>query len=326
MLSRTAEALFWMSRYVERMENIARLLEAGRRMDAMPQSSDNAGSEWASILISSGCRDSYPGDLEQADRASVLQHLVWDTDNPSSIFACALATRTNSRAVRGALTSEVWDAINKTYLELRDDRDPSCVSSDLAGFLDWVRDRAALTRGMIASTMLRDDGFAFIEMGKWIERADATARLLDVKYHVLLPSVSDVGGGVDTLQWMHVLRAANSARAYRHVYRQTVEPRGVVDLLVLNPISPRGLLTCICECAAALNKVAGADGIQQDLTARVTRLETRLLKTDLDEIFTMGLHEWLTEFIIEVNSLAMGIGDAFSFHPPAPLLSEAQNQ
>ncbi|NRB34997.1 MAG: alpha-E domain-containing protein [Rhodobacteraceae bacterium] len=326
MLSRTAEGLFWMSRYIERMSNIARLLDAGRRMDALPQEPDARSTEWASILISAGCRDSYPSDLDDANQANALAHLVWDEDNPSSIYACAKAARSNARAVRVALTSEVWDVINQTYLELRDVYRLRPISRDLVGFLDWVKERAALMRGMIASTMLRDDGYAFIEMGKWIERADATARLLDVKYHVLLPSAGNVGGGVDTLQWMNVLRATNSARAYRHVYRRTVEPRGVVDLLVLNRISPRSLITCITQCLLSLHEVAGFEGAQSDLVNRLQALQERLSTTNLDAIFTYGLHEWLTDFIIEVNNLAVAIGDAFSFHPPAPATLQPQPQ
>jgi len=245
MLSRTAEGLFWMARYVERMDNTARLLDAGRRLDALPSRTGAPMSEWTSIIIASGCSESFPQDPETANSASVSEHLIRDTTNPSSIQSCILAARHNAKAVRPSLTSEVWEAINQTQSELKLHLANELDRKNLSAFLDWVRGRSAIIGGSMSETMLRNDRLGFAQLGKWFERADATARLLDVKFHVLLPKVEDVGGGLDYLQWQQILRAANSASAFRHVYGRNLDAEGVVDLLVLNKDSPRSLRTAM---------------------------------------------------------------------------------
>lgn len=314
MLSRTANGLFWMSRYVERMENVARLLDAGRRMESLPQPPGAKATEWASIVHASGCKTTFPEPLEQASRANVPLHLVFDRDNPSAIRQCAHSARENARAMRTALTLEVWDALNLTWSELRRRRPEDTLGGrDLTEFLDWVKSRGALIRGHIDATILRDEGHAFIELGKWIERADSTARILDVKYHVLLPSSRDVGGGLDYLQWLQVLRAANSASAYRHLYRRTVDPEGVVDLLVLNARSPRSLAAGTRGLCVALDAIGSHTEAQHAAHARAAALYDRLRTTQVDAVISNGLHEWLTGFILEINGLANEVGTAYGF-------------
>ncbi|TCP62848.1 putative alpha-E superfamily protein [Rhodovulum bhavnagarense] len=314
MLSRTANGLFWMSRYVERMENVARLLDAGHRMENLPQLQGAKSTEWRSIVIASGCRTTFPQPLEQASRNTVPHHLVFDDANPSSIRQCARAARENARAMRTALTSEVWDTLNQSWADLRHRRPEDTLGGrELTEFLDWVKSRGALVRGHIDATILRDEGYAFIELGKWIERADATARILDVKYHVLLPKSSDVGGGLDYLQWLQVLRAANSATAYRHLYRRTIDPEGVVDLLVLNARSPRSLVTGVQGICAALVAIGVHTGAQRATHARAVALREDLRSTGVDAIIMAGLHEWLTGFISEINALATELGAAYGF-------------
>lgn len=170
MLSRTAEGLFWMARHVERMSNTSRLLDAGRRLDALPRRAATPESEWTSIVIASGCSDSFPGDPETADVTSVCEHLVRDETNPSSIVSCVHAARRNAKAVRPAITSDVWEAINQTYVELKHNLDADMDRKNLSAFLDWVRGRAALIDGFRGESILRDDGHSFAELGKWIER------------------------------------------------------------------------------------------------------------------------------------------------------------
>ncbi len=314
MLSRTAEGLFWMARYVERMSNTARLLDAGRRLDALPRRAGAPDSEWTSIVIASGCSDSFPGDPKTADVASVCEHLVRDETNPSSIVSCVYAARRNAKAVRPAITSDVWEAINQTYVELNQNLEAELDRKNLSAFLDWVRGRAALIYGARGETMFRDDGHSFAELGKWIERADATARLLDVKYHVLLPDVADVGGGLDYLQWTQILRAANSATAFRHVYGRSVDANGVVDFLVLNRECPRSLRTAVNHLYGELQTlVSKHDAPQNDLLQRVRADYAQLMELTLEEIFEEGLHEWLTRFIIKINIIASTTADVFGF-------------
>lgn len=311
MLSRTANGLFWMSRYVERMENIARLLDAGRRMEALPQSQPAKATEWASIVIASGCQTTFQGDLDTADQQQVCRHLILDIDNPSSIKKCVTSARENARAMRSALTTEVWDAINQFWAEMKRLDTEDILGRGLPDFLERVKSRGALVRGAIETTLLRDDGYSFIEMGKLFERADATARLLDVKYHVLLPRSDSVGGGLDYLQWVQVLRAANAATAYRHVYKHTVDAKGVIDLLAINTKSPRSLAFCISGVAEHLAGIGAHTDLQRDVLGAALGMRDRVRNGKVDAIVAFGLHEWLTEFIISVNSLAENVGTAY---------------
>jgi uncharacterized alpha-E superfamily protein len=303
-----------MSRYVERMDNSARLLDAGRRLDALPRQDGATSSEWTSIVIASGCSDSFPDDPKSATSTTVREHLVRDETNPSSIVSCILAARQNAKAVRPSLTSEVWEAINQTQSELRQHLINELDRKNLNAFLDWAHGRAALILGSILGTMMRDDRYGFVQIGKWFERADATARLLDVKYHVLLPKVADVGGGFDYLQWLQILRATNSATAFRHVYGRSPDAEGVVDLLVLNPQSPRSLRTALAQLDFELSALTqGNEGLQQDLLKQVKSQSQCIDQLSVEDIFNRGLHEWLTSFILETNSLARMTADAFGF-------------
>ena len=313
MLSRTAEGLFWLGRYIERMENAARLLDAGRRLDELPREDTAQQSEWTSVIIASGATETFPHPLEEADIETVTEHLVRDKSNPSSIVSCIEAARMNAKAVRNAITAEVWEAVNDTRAELHAHLQAGTDRNHLSDFLDWVRKSGGLALGKVENTMLRNDSLRFIELGKWFERADATARLLDVKYHVLLPDAKDVGGGLDYLQWVQILRAANSAVAFRHLYSRIVDAQGVVDLLVLNEASPRSLATALSEISETLNKLASYLPVQQKLASDAAFALKTLRNTTIEEIFDHGLHDWLTDFIVETNKMAQATCSAFGF-------------
>lgn len=313
LLSRTAEGLFWMGRYIERMDNVARLIDAGRRLDNLPSRPDFESTEWASVVIASGSSSTFPHDPKTADAETTAEHLIRDLENPSSIKSCIEAARTNAKAVRNALSGEVWEAINDTRSNLHDKLRSDEDRKNLVDFLDWVRNRSGLAVGRVENTMLLDESFYFVQLGKWFERADATARLLDVKYHILLPDVTDVGGGLDYLQWLQILRAANSAVAFRHLYSRIVDPRGVVDLLVLNPKSPRSLITAQSEITRYLGKLASPLPVQQELLATAQTVEAQMRSTSVEDIFHIGLHDWLTEYIIKTNRLALATSSAFGF-------------
>lgn len=314
MLSRTAEGLFWMSRYVERMDFIARLLDAGIRLDALPKQDGARLSEWTSVVIASGSSTTFPTDPGAAIAKTVCEHLIRDETNQSSIIACIEAARNNAKSVRTSLTSEVWEAINQTHAELKLDRARELDHTNLSAFLDKVRERVILIGGAVSETMLRNDRHGFVQLGKWFERADSTARLLDVKYHVLLPRVSDVGGGLDYLQWLQILRAANSAGAFRHTYGRNLDAEGVVDLLVLNSDSPRSLRTALSHIYGELLALASDQNPQQtELLQSVRSDYTMLMDLTVGEIFHEGLHEWLTQFIADVNDRAIETANAFGF-------------
>lgn len=313
MLSRTAEGLFWLGRYIERMETAARLMDAGRRLDSLPREASSQHSEWTSIIVASGATETFSIALEDADVESVADHLIRDTNNPSSITSCVEAARMNAKAVRNAITAEVWEAVNDTRAKLLVHLKQETDRENLTDFLDWIRRRGGLALGKIENTMLRDDSLRFIELGKWFERADATARLLDVKYHVLLPDATDVGGGLDYLQWVQILRAANSAVAFRHLYSRIVDAQGVVDLLVLNEASPRSLATAMSEISSTLAKLVSDLPVQQQLAGSAAETIEKLRSTSIDDIFEHGLHDWLTEFIVDTNDMAQATSSAFGF-------------
>lgn len=316
MLSRTANGLFWMSRYVERASNLARLLDAGRRMDNIPNSDEGRASEWESILIASGCLESYPGDISQANMESVTDHVIFDQDNPSSISCCMRAARENARAMRIAVTTEVWDVVNTNWADMRVQTQADTAGGKLAGFLDWVKSSGFTFQGAVEASMLRDEGCHFISLGRAVERADATARLLDVKYHVLLPDSQNVGGGLDHMQWVQLLRATNSLRAFRWTYREAVTPHAVVHFLVLNPVSPRSIVSSINDIVNGLDAIGGETDAQRSVAARARTMLTRLQSLSIEQIISHGLHEWLTSQIADVNVLAGEIAEAYGFNGP----------
>ena len=326
MLSRTANGLFWMSRYVERASNIARLLDAGRRMDAIPNTDAGRASEWESILIASGCHETYEGDIKRADMTGVARHLIFDHDNPSSIMCCMKSARENARAMRIAVTTEVWDVVNLNWAEMRGRTMVDIEGGRFAGFLEWVKVCGFMFTGAVEASMLRDGGSRFISLGKSVERADATARLLDVKYHVLLPRTQDVGGGIDHMQWVQLLRATNSLRAFRWTYRETVTPQAVVHFLILNPTSPRSIVTSVGEIVEQLEAIGGSTPHQRALLDHARDMLVRLQVLQVEQIIAFGLHEWLTNQIIEINVLAGEIAQAYGFNGPEEVAEQSQSQ
>lgn len=320
MLSRAAEGLFWMARYIERAENVARLLDAGRRINLLSSSKESQAVEWASIVIASGCSETFSKPLDEADMASVAWHLVLDPENPSSIRCSLEQARANARAWRVEITAEVWDAVNDAWRAFGS-RTAGVTGGSLAPFIDWTKIQGQRFRGAVEDSLLRDPGYCFVKLGELIERADSMARLLDVKYHVLLPGHAPVGGAVDQGQWAQILRAANSLRAFRHVYHQPIAPGLVADLLILNRQSPRSLMFCIESAERQLDELARSVGGTHACHERVAAMRARLTGLTMDDIIDEGLHEFLTAFIAENNHLAVEIAEGYGF---GPLITSAE--
>ena len=319
MLSRTAEGLFWLGRYMERADNLARLIEAGRRCDLTGAHVETESNEWAAILIAAGCSNTFGKDPEEATGAEACHHLILDPENPSSVQACFALARANGRAQRGSVTADVWAAVNDAWAETRLFSERDYAARNLAGTVDQIRQYAARFRGAMEGTMLRDERYQFMRLGQFVERADATARLVDVKYHVLMPADHPVGSGVDQLHWNNLLLAAGARSAYRWVYREQVQYRLVIDFLLLNRRNPRSLRHCLDHILAELGNLhsegAHGDGSLTDANA----LRDDMTSTDVDVIIGRGLHEYLTEVIVRSNKLAISIGSDFGF---GPILSE----
>jgi uncharacterized alpha-E superfamily protein len=308
MLSRTADSLYWTGRYIERADFLARILEATIRLAAIPTRGDgDAETVWASALASA----SAPRALGRSPtEKSVREYLAFAPDNASSITACITRARTNARSVRTALTVELWEAINGAWNGLAEQGQPTR-RDDFGHFLEWVKTVTLSVEGAASRTMLRNDGYYFLRLGAAIERADNTARLLDVKYHLLLPEGERVGGQLDYFQWTTLLREVSALTAYRWVYRDSVKPWLVADLLVLNRQMPRSLASCQTSIVRYLERLAsdyGRRGPAQRLAAeRMRAFETSRIET----IFQSGLHEYIQSFLAENGRLGQAITDQY---------------
>lgn len=309
LLSRTAQNLYWLGRYVERADSTARLIEMGNRMAMLPGST--AFREWRSVAAAAGCLDAFE-DKDGINEAAIVRTLLLDADNPSSIRACLERARANARSVRTALTMQMWEALNDGWRKL-ELLDPGEAQRDLPGILDWVKMRGALIRGSTTSTMLRNDGYLFLGLGGYVERADMTLRLLDVKSYVLLPETDVVGGGRDHHQWTSVLHATSAIRAYHHVYRSNYTPSQIVDFLILNRAFPRSVAFSYDNISNCLDRLAESHGIRHACNDTAETMRGELGRTQVGEILEHGLSEFLRNAIGRTWRLGAEIDDAFHF-------------
>lgn len=298
MLSRTAEGLFWLARYMERAENVARMVMVGHRVASIAQSRGASGDEWLSTLIATGCDRNFFHKYSEPTPDAVRDYLVRDLDNPSSVLSCLETARRNARATRTALTVDMWNALNETWLTTREFAIELADSDKISAFLDWVKERSQLFAGAYGSTMLRNDAFYFTRLGTFIERADNTSRILDVKYYVLLPQDEGVGGALDYFQWQSILRSVSALRSYHWVYHDRLQPWLIAELLILRPEMPRSLLSCYDQITRHLDLLADAYGGKRGECHRLAgETYAQLRYGRIQKIFQSGLHEFLTDFI-----------------------------
>lgn len=295
MLARTAAQLYWLGRYVERMDYLARLIDTASRMSVMPAPSTT--DEWQSAIIAAGCEPAFFERYSRAERESAIDFLARDPENPSSIMSSLKAARSNARAVRAAITSDMWDAINATYLEARKLTPADFSEDNLPSLLDWFKREALLFDGASDHTMMREMAFDFVRLGRYLERADNTARILDVKYHLLLPTYEQVGGSVDYYQWSAILRAVSARRAYHVVYQDRIKPINLAQLLIIRAELPRSLCYCYSEVVQILDDLARMHGHAGECHRLAGATYARLRYGQIDEIFKYGLHEFLTDMV-----------------------------
>ena len=312
MLSRTANHLYWMSRHIERAENTARMLDVTYRMSLLPyRTPDQVWADpWALPLVITGLATAYyerhPGALTAEH---VLRFIALDPASPSSILSCIQSARENARTVRGAITSEMYEDINGLWLEIKDRSFDSIFAQGISNFFDWVKMRSHQFRGVTFGTMLRDEAYQFIRLGTFIERADNTARILDVKYHTLLPSVADVGGAVDYYQWGALLRSVSAFDSYRKVYRDAITPMKVAELLILRDDVPRSLHACTREIYDILRGLCDASSREPERLAGELNAQLRYGRTE--QIITFGLHEYLMGVLDKLSALNEEINNHF---------------
>ena len=314
MLSRTADHLFWMSRYTERAENTARMLDVNYQTSMLPQSAAAAQVGWEGLLSISELQPSYTarygGTINPRD---VMDFMVRDEKNSSSIVSCLKNARENARAVRGTLTTEVWESENETYLEVIKMLREGAFERDPGRFFEWVKFRSHLSRGVTAGTMLQDEAFHFLRLGTFLERADNTARLVDVKFHAVQNDFtsSDVEKDqeFDFYHWSSILRSVSGFEIYRKVYRDVIKPERVAELLILRPDMPRSLLGCLNEVMNNLAMVTS--DTSSETIRRAGKLRSDLQYARIDEILTNGLHAFLTQFLDRVNELGSHLSREF---------------
>jgi uncharacterized alpha-E superfamily protein len=315
MLCRTANELYWMARHIERAENTARLLDVTYRMSMLPYEAIEPGLAWAEPwavpLITSGLATEFYERFPQLSAENVLRYMILDTTNPSSINSCLRAAREAARSVRGAITSEMYEDLNSAWLEVRVQDYKRIQTSGVSEFLDWVKMRSHLFRGVTFGTMLRDEAYHFIRLGTHIERADNTARILDVKYHTLLPSATDVGGAVDYYQWSALLRSVSGFESYRKIYSDVISPRRVAELLILRKDMPRSLHSCMSFIHETLEVLCDNDNKSTEMERAAGELHARLQYGRTDDIIKQGLHEYLMDFLDRIYELGGEINKHF---------------
>ncbi len=313
MLSRTADHLFWMARYTERAENTTRMLDVNVQTALLPQSESSVELLWRGMLGISELQPQYEARYGKLTPKHVLDFMVRDPANPSSICSCLHAARENARAVRGTLTTEVWETINATWLELKNKLKSNGIDRDPAPFFEWVKYRSHLSRGVTIGTMLKDEGFYFARLGTFLERADNAARILDVKYHALAElGVLDPTGvdhHMDFYHWAAVLRSVSAFEVYRKVYSDVITPARVAELLMLRGDMPRSLMNCMNEVLTNLSHVRNRHSGETERLAGMLHADLHYAR--VDDILRAGLHAYLTNFLERINDLGHRISRDF---------------
>lgn len=313
MLGRNANGVFWMSRYLERAENVARLLDVGFRLALTRGLDASQEEEWRSVLITIGQDDDYSEKFDDYSGPQVFNYILRDRENASSVMQMIANARSNARAVRTSITNEVWEATNESFMILRDQLSRPVRESNLGEILTSVRRQATLVRGAIEGSMLRNEVFNFSRIGTFIERADNTARILDVKYYVLLPSVAWVGSDLDNAQWDTLLRSVAGDRAYRWLNAGRMDPRSITQFLVLDGQFPRSLVFCYDKIRSNMSGLALQYGEETEAHEIMRGAGARLHQTTIDHIFDVGLHQFIQNFLSETTRIGNAIAADYRF-------------
>jgi uncharacterized alpha-E superfamily protein len=313
MLSRTADHLYWMSRYIERAESLARLVDAHYRMSLLPHSPEDLAESLLSTMKALHMEQAYKERHESIEPRAVFEFVSLDRDYSGSIFSCLRRARENARAVRGSLTSELWETLNSTWLDARAQVARRASQIDIGQFVEWVKERSHLTRGVTIGTMMRDEAFHFTRIGTFLERADSTARILTAHQGDLVPG-ADAGVVPDPYQWSVLLRALSAFEIYRRVYREVITPSRVAQLLILRDDMPRSLLRCCKELYGNLKSVANEHSAETE--RRAGEMHAMLHFARMEEITAAGLPQFLEQFLGKLQDLGSRIASDFLV-PPA---------
>jgi uncharacterized alpha-E superfamily protein len=306
MLSRTADHLYWMSRYIERAESLARLVDAHYRMSLLPHSPEVLAESLRATMKALHMEQDYTKRRERIEPKAVFEFISLDRDHSGSILSCLRSARENARAVRGSLTSELWETLNSTWLDARAQSARS--SLDIGEFVEWVKERSHLTRGVTIGTMMRNEAFHFTRIGTFLERADSTARILTAHQSDLMPG-ADAGTVPDPYQWSVLLRALSAFEVYRRVYRDVITPSRVAELLILRDDMPRSLLRCCKEVYGNLKSVANEQSAET--LRRAGEMHAMLHFARMEELLSLGLPRFLQQFLTKLNDIGRRIASDF---------------
>jgi uncharacterized alpha-E superfamily protein len=314
MLSRTADHLYWMSRYIERAESLARLVDAHYRMSLLPHSRETLAQSLSATMKALHMEEAYKERGVSIEPTAVFEFVSLDRDYNGSIFSCLRSARENARAVRGSLTSELWETLNSTWLDARAQAASRASHIDIGQFVEWVKERSHLTRGVTIGTMMRDEAFHFTRIGTFLERADSTARILTVYQGDLVPG-ANAGVVPDPYEWSVLLRALSAFEVYRRVYREVITPSRVAQLLILRDDMPRSLLRCCKEVYNNLKSVANEQSAETE--RRAGEMHAMLHFARMEEILHVGLPQFLTHFLGKLHDLGERIASDFLGSHPA---------
>lgn len=310
MLSRVADSIYWMSRYVERAENIARFVDV--TFNLILDQPEKADSQWEPLIYITGDQAQYRESYGSSTASNVINFLVFDTNYPGSILSCLMAARENARTVREAISSEAWEQINSFYHLVRGASKSDGSSQTAPEFFDSIREQSQLFNGILDATLSHASGWHFANLGRLLERADKTSRILDVKYFTLLPDPDSVGTTLDDLQWSSVLRSVSGFETYRKQFH-TITIQRVVEFLVLDRFFPRAIQFCVNQADDSLHAISGSpqNTFQNSAEQKLGRLKADLAYSDVQSIVGKGLHEFIDDFQIKLNSVADSIRENF---------------
>jgi uncharacterized alpha-E superfamily protein len=321
MLARVADSLFWLSRYLERAENHVRLIEVNLQLllDFSNLDDEKIKDHWQPILRSLCDEEAFSKLYEKADSLSVTDFLTFSLKNPNSIVSCVFAARENARMIRDQISSEMWESMNELYLFLRSTNSKKIWKSGVHDFFREIRHHMHAFTGLTHATYPREEAYDFLQVGRYLERADKTTRIIDLKYHILLPRTSDVGGAVDAAQWMAVLRSCSGLQAYHRLYLESPTPWKMVEFLVLSETFPRSLRFCLKELNYYLHAISetSVDKTTNDAERVCGKLLSQLSRYSADDIFKEGLHEYLDRTQIALNDIGNALYHTYMYVPPA---------
>ncbi len=326
MLSRVADSIYWMSRYVERAENVARFISVNLNLSLdMP---GEAGQQWWPLVVITGDDAAFQKRIGATTKESVVQFLTFDADNPNSILSCLRSARENARSVREIISAEMWEHINKFYLMIRDGGTLDDVLDDPYHFYEKVNVSGQQFMGVTDATMTHGEAWHFCQLGRMIERADKTSRILDVKYFILLPKATDVGTPYDDIQWLALLRSASALEMYRQRHGQ-ISPVNVVKFLVLDREFPRAVLHCLTRANESLHAISGTvpGSFSNSAEQRMGQLRAELAYTQAEEVISGGLHEFIDDFQKRLNYVGEAVYESFfAKRPLETMATQRQSQ